>query len=104
LEGGLNETMVSRDNTGRVVAGFQFGNFMRPKDYLEGYNGIQHAVPVDVPRVRYEMLTRQTRTGNQAPVADAGPDQIGVAAGTITLNGSGSFDPEGDPITYQWSQ
>ena len=52
LEGGMNETMLSRDNTGRVVAGFQFGNFMRPKDYLEGYNGVRHAVPVDVPRVR----------------------------------------------------
>ena len=34
LEGGMNETLLSRDQTGRVVAGFQFGNFMRPKDYL----------------------------------------------------------------------
>jgi hypothetical protein len=104
LEGGMNETLVGRDNNGRVVAGFQFGNFMRPKDYLDGYNGIQHAVPVDIPRVRFEVLTRRTRNGNQAPVADAGPDQIGIAAGTVTLNGSGSFDPEGDPITYQWTQ
>jgi hypothetical protein len=42
--------------------------------------------------------------GNSAPVADAGPDQIGVQAGTITLNGSGSFDPEGDTLTYEWTQ
>ena len=49
LEGGMNETLLSVSNTGRVVAGLQFGNFMRPKDYLEGYNGVQHAVPVDVP-------------------------------------------------------
>ena len=104
LEGGFNETMVSRDNTGRVVAGFQFGNFMRPKDYLEGYNGVRHAVPVDVPRVRYEVLTRRTRNGNDAPVADAGPDQIGIQPGTVTLNGSRSYDPEGDPITFKWEQ
>ncbi len=104
LEGGFNETMLTRDNNGRVVAGFQFGNFMRPKDYLEGYNGVRHAIPVDVPRVRYELLTRTVRTGNDAPVANAGPDQIGVQAGQITLNGSGSFDPEGDALTYQWTQ
>jgi hypothetical protein len=57
-----------------------------------------------VPRVRYELLTRRVRTGNDPPVADAGPDQIGVAAGTIALDGSGSFDPDGDPITFLWSQ
>lgn len=104
VEGGMNETLLSRSNTGRAVVGLQFGNFMRPKDYLEGYNGVQHAVPVDVPRLRYEILTRTVRTGNDAPIANAGPDQIGVGAGTITLDGSGSYDPEGDALTYQWSQ
>ena len=104
VEGGLNETLISRDNTGRVVAGFQFGNFMRPKDYMEGYNGVRHAVPVDVPRVRYEILTRQRREGNDAPVANAGADQIGAASGQISLDGSGSYDPDGDALTYQWSQ
>src|SRR5262249_10403083 len=52
--------------------------------------------------VRYQLLTR--RVGNSAPVADAGPDQIGVPAGSITLNGSGSYDPDGDTLTYQWTQ
>ena len=100
LEGGFNETLVGRDHTGRVVAGVQFGNFIRPKEFV----GLAHPVPASVPRVRYELLTRRVRTGNDPPVADAGPDQIGAAAGTITLDGSGSFDPDGDPITFQWSQ
>jgi len=81
-----------------VVFGFRWGNFTRPKDYLD----VKHPVPVDVPRIRYELLTR--RIGNSPPVADAGPDQTGIAAGMVTLNGSGSSDPEGDPLSYEWTQ
>ncbi len=99
-EAGLNETLLTQKDTGRVVFGLQFGNWVRPKEFGE----LKSPVPVDVPRIRYEMLTRTVRVGNDPPVADAGPDQINVAAGLITLDGSGSYDPDGDPITYQWSQ
>ena len=100
LEGGLNETMLGADNNGRVVAGLMFGNFINPREFV----GVDHPVPVDIPRVRFELLTRRTRTGNDPPVADAGADQNSARAGTITLDGSASFDPDGDPITYQWNQ
>jgi hypothetical protein len=99
-EGGVNETLLGAGNDGRAVFGFQWGNFARPKDY----RGTDRPVPADVPRVRYELLTRKVHIGVSPPVADAGPDQIGVPAGTITLNGSNSHDPNGEPLTFQWVQ
>jgi hypothetical protein len=97
-EFGLNETFVGPSDKGRIVFGFQFGNYIRPKEY----GTTTSPVPMDIPRIRYQFLTR--RVGNSPPVADAGPNQTGVAAGTITLNGSGSYDPDGDPLTYSWQQ
>ena len=100
VEGGINETMLGRGNDGRAVVGLQFGSFMRPKEQMAA----NHAVPVQIPRVRYEVLTRRVRTGNGAPVADAGVNQTLPRSQTVTLNGSGSYDPDGDAFTYQWAQ
>ena len=99
-EGGVNETMLTNGNTGRAVFGVQFGNMIRPKEYLAA----EHAIPMEVPRVRYEVVTRRLRIGNDPPIADAGPDQSNVPAGTVSLDGSASYDPDSDPITFQWIQ
>lgn len=42
-------------------------------------------------------------TGNQAPIADAGSDVSQETADTVSLDGRGSYDPEGDTITFHWS-
>lgn len=43
-------------------------------------------------------------TINVAPVASAGTDQsITVIGTTVLLDGSQSYDPDGDSITYQWA-
>ena len=97
-EASLNESFINFKNAGRIVVGVQVGNYIHPKDYGK----TKTPVPMDVPRVRYELLTR--RVGNSPPVANAGPDQIGSISGTMTLDGSASYDPDGDPITYQWTQ
>ncbi len=44
-----------------------------------------------------------TIPGNNPPIANAGPDQTVFVTETVTLNGSGSTDVDGDPLTFQWS-
>ncbi|HLH43251.1 MAG TPA: OmpA family protein [Bryobacteraceae bacterium] len=99
-EGDINPTLIGPQNNGVALFGLQFGNMLRPKEF----KAANFATPVDVPRIRYDVLTRRVRVGNSPPVADAGPPQVNVPAGTITLNGSASYDPDGDPITFQWIQ
>jgi hypothetical protein len=45
-----------------------------------------------------------TVASNHPPVAEAGPDQTVNSGAGVTLDGSGSADPDGDPVTYLWTQ
>jgi chitodextrinase len=44
-----------------------------------------------------------TITVNAPPVADAGPDHVCLVGDEVYINGSGSYDPDGVLLTYQWN-
>jgi hypothetical protein len=98
IGGAYNPTLVNPHGSGELTVGLLVGNFPRSQDF----QGMTSPVPMDVPRVRYEIGTR--RVGSSPPIADAGPNQLGIGAGTVTLNGCGSSDPLNLPITFQWTQ
>ena len=54
----------------------------------------------------HELSVTLPSTGNQAPVADAGPNRTVMMPNSVTLAGSVSDDglPEGAPLTSMWSQ
>ena len=72
---------------------------------LESYSAIRRNLDLrgGIDNWRVEVET----TGNDAPVADAGPDQRPIySGGQETLDGSGSYDPVPgpNPLTFSWTQ
>ncbi len=44
-----------------------------------------------------------TADTNRSPLANAGPDQTVVVTSLVTLDGTGSSDPDGNPLVFRWS-
>jgi len=51
-----------------------------------------------------EVITITVVNVNRAPVANAGADQQVTSETTVILDGRGSSDPDGDSLTYSWTQ
>jgi len=74
--------------------------FTQPGGYrfeLTVFNGLAWSRPNSV---RVNINTRL----NQVPTADAGVDRNAGYLEEVRLSGSRSYDPDGDPISYHWSQ
>ena len=51
-----------------------------------------------------ETITVTVNEVNRQPIADVGADQIANEGELVFLNGNNSFDPDNNPLTYQWIQ
>ena len=72
----------------KIPAGYGAGTYtVRVKDFFTG-NTASTTFVVNV---------------NQAPVADAGPDQSAHVGVSVTFNGSGSSDADGTIVSYAWT-
>ncbi len=62
------------------------------------------ASTVNVGLAEIQVYDTGSGGGSQPPVANAGADQTVQTGATVQLDGSGSSDPGGNSLTYQWAQ
>ena len=93
--------LVSYDNADSVKAK---GAYVRSNSLaglfaweIDGDNG-------DILNAMHEGLGHGTAVANRAPVASAGADFTVESAAQGTLDASASYDSDGDPLTYAWTQ
>jgi len=86
----LTDSLAARTDFHADLAGaYVFG--------LRVYDGAEYS------DLSYVTVTAYERNGQNAPpVADAGPNRRVLTGTSVTLDGSGSYDANGTPLTYTW--
>ena len=72
--------------------------------YLGWHDMVVSAIDGDTIRLSNMLKISGGPVANKVPVADAGADIYSSKSDTVTLDGSSSYDPDYDALTYKWTQ
>jgi len=103
IVGGLDDNVFSLDSASGVLNFKSPPNFESPND-----NDANNIYLLDISASDGENTTTQNLqitvlNVNESPVANAGIDQSALVGDVITLDASGSFDNDSDPLSFLWS-
>jgi len=74
------------------------------KDLTHGFIALAFADEKHAFGVSMDLAANYYVQQHASPVAEAGPDQLVNPAAHVTLDGSGSYSPDGLALTYSWTQ
>ena len=90
---GANQSFTITPDQGYYVSNVLVGNASVGATTLYNFNNV----------TQDHTITASFALNNQVPNANAGADQTKSVSDTVTLDGSGSSDADGDSLTFSWS-